>query len=243
MEKLKLIFKLSYKFSNKFYKDYFLQIAKPLLIGGVGLFVMLLIQLDPIFAFLGLFITLPCIFYSFWRGYFITYALNDVSYNFLKGTNCALLDSLEKLKNQEKDFIKYVSFCAILSVIGYIPSIFYFLANLQINVLIADPYSILSNLGSFILVFALNTIILSPFLNFMTQAYYFKQKSDNYFKIIANCYKYLDFRGIVIILIIGLFNLAISNIHPLIYAILALIGNLFIYSINTFWFYTKINKK
>lgn len=243
MEKLTILFKLSHKFTLKYLKSYFMIMLKPILIGSLGIVFLFTISLKPIFALLGLFVTLPCIFYSFWRGYFITYALNDVAYRFInKEENISIEDSINYLKPKEGDFAIYISICSILSILCFSPTFIYIFSKYQQNSinLNGDITSILSILGEFVLIGLINLIILMPFFNFVTQAYYFKKEEENLFNVILNCYKYLNPIGIMLIIIINLANTFLSQIAFIIYLPLIIILNLYTYSLNTFWFYSRI---
>ena len=244
MEKIQLIFKLGYKFTLKYLKEYVLLLLKPVLIGLVGIFIMFFITFDPIFAFLGIFITLPCIFYSFWKCYWISYAINPCAYYFIKkGADLSIKDCLELIKNDEKNFIKYISFCAIFSVFCYIPTIVFALNKMNnINSLIADPLSVITIMQPILAIMFINTLVVAPFLVFLNQVYYFKKEDENYFSLVKNCYKYLDFVGVVLVLTAIVLNMVLPNKNIILYIILVILINLFVNSINTFWFFTKIKK-
>ena len=84
--------------------------------------------------------------------------------------------------------------------------------------------------------FLVNTIVLAPFLNYVLCALYFKKDNENYFKLFFNCYKHLNLLGILIAILITL----ASYMGGVIYIILALFLNPFVYSINTFWYSARL---
>ena len=78
-------------FFRKYLKEYLTLLVKPVLIGILGIFAMLFMFINPLFSILGLFVTIPCVFYSFWRGITVTYTLNYAAYNMYKNGSNSLI--------------------------------------------------------------------------------------------------------------------------------------------------------
>ena len=245
MSKINKYLRLSKKFAKKYTKEYLLLMAKPILVGLVGFMFVQFALKNPFFIFFVFLITFPCIFWAFWKGYVITYALNYAAYDFYDNENdYTLLDFIEQNKNKEKNLALYLSFCAIVSIILFLPTI---LSSVSIlGALFTNPAGIMTMLNKFVstfVIFLINSIILIPFINFMTQAYFFKKDHENFSDAFINCYKYLNKDGVIIAIAISIISSLPGLINPVLQGILMLLLNTYFYSINTFWFYDRVNKK
>lgn len=227
MKKMNILLKLSLKFAMKYLKGYLYSLVKPLCAFLGGVLVLVFCINIPQIALLGL-LSLPLFFFGFWRGFMVTYALNLASCTFTKQSSS--LDFAEyynlSLKD-EKELAKWVTFCAITSIALYCPTILFVL----------NSPNIIKSMPQVFIVFLINTLLLAPFLNYFTQAFFFRKKDENYFDLFLNCYKKLDSTGILIALIITIGMMLVSS-TPF-YAIIALFANIFIYSINTFWYSSR----
>ncbi len=244
--KLSLLFKLSNKFIKRYLKEYFMLLLKPVIIGIIGTLSILLAFISPELAIVSLFISIPCACYGFWKGYLITYSLNIAAYNFItKNASVSLKDCYQKVVKDEKQFAMYVLFYAFVIIIGYLPtSIFAYLslANTDITALLTDPLGIFSATYTIGIIFIINSLILLPFMNYSLQAYTFKQ-NENFIKLFLNCYKKLDLTGFIIAVIVSVLCFIVSAINILLYVLTFIFINLFVYSINTFWYYSKVKIK
>lgn len=242
MEKLKLLLSLSHKFCLKYALEYFKMLLKPCIIGFIGFIFVPLCFINPIFAFCALFITLPCLFYSFWRGFCITYLLNYAALSFVKNEAVLELKTYENsFKAQEKDFIRYISFCAFVVLILYLPCVFFVFKNMSLLFGTNPNFSAIIKefIGALLYSFSVS-IILVPFTNYFTQSYFFKKDNENYFNLFFNCYKNLNKEGLIIAFIIALITFTISSLNVFLLPLL-LVLNLYYYSINTFWYYSRNN--
>lgn len=242
MEKLKLLLSLSHKFCLKYALEYFKMLLKPCIVGLIGFIFVPLCMVNPIFALCAIFITLPCIFYSFWKGFCITYLLNYAALGFIKKETGLELKAYENsFKAQEKDFIKYISFCAIIVLIFYLPCVFFIFKNLSLLIGANPNYmAIIKDFLGILLYSFTISIILVPFTNYFTQSYFFKKDHENYFNLFLNCYKNLNKEGLIIAFGITLLTFIISSLNVFLLPLL-LVLNLYYYSINTFWYYSKNN--
>ncbi len=244
--KLLILFKLSGKFFKRYLKEYFLLLLKPLLIGIIGILSVLLAFIDPIFGIVSLFISIPCICYSFWRGYLITYSLNLASYNFIKKNAVLSLENCYKAVLQdEKRFAMYVLFYALATIIGYIPTIIFTVisvGNTDLATIINNPFDIINTMLPVFIVSVINSLVLLPFLNFSLQAYTFK-KDENFIQLFLNCYKKLDLTGFIIAFIVSGFSFVISAVNIVLYFLTFIFINLIVYSVNTFWYSSRIQTK
>lgn len=246
---MELLLKSSFEFFRKYIKEYLRLLVKPILIGILGFFVMGFMLINPLFSILGLFITIPCIFYSFWRGIMITYTLNYAAYNmYKKGSNHSLKELFVLTKKNEKDLALWISCVALLSVLGYLPSfIFSFVFTpvsfFEIFNFPNGTMNFLQNFMSFkiMLVYILNTLVLVPFLNYSQQVFYFKKPQEKFLNLVLNCYKKIDMQGyfIALLVIIGGFILTSNSLL----IILTLFFNVFIYGLNMFWWAGKNSEK
>lgn len=245
MSKINKYLKLSKKFAKKYIKEYLILMAKPIAIGLIGYMFVQMALKNPFFIFFVFIITFPCIFWAFWRGYVITYALNYAAYDFYHDeSDYTLLEFIEQNKEKEKNLALYLSFCAIVSIVLFLPTI---LSSTSIlGALFTNPAGIMTMLNKFIstfIIFLINSIILIPFINFMTQAFFYKKDYETFSDAFINCYKYLNKDGIIIAFSITIISSIPGLINPVLQGILMLLLNIYFYSINTFWFYDRINEK
>ena len=234
MKKVSILLKLCYKFSKKYMPSYLLTMTKPILCGILAILFLFISTINIKFIILG-FLSIPLMCYAFWKGFVITYDLIPCAHSFLKETpqpfqNCTV-------KNQEGQFAKYVGFCALFTVVLYLPLAIYIQKTIPFSVdLFLNTNQLLMYSSKINKAFLINSIFIAPFLNYCLCAYYYKKEKENYFKLFLNCYKYLDILGLIIAIILTL----ISTQGGLIYLILAIFLNPFVYSINTFWYSSRV---
>ena len=241
MVNTKNLLKMSFEFYKKYIKEYLLMLIKPILVGVLGIILMPLMFINPVFALLTIFITLPCIFYSFWRGIMITYTLNYAAYGmYKKSTYHSLKELFILTKKNEKELALWITYIAILSIIGYIPA--FILSFLFLPVNFVDFLNFPSGTMSFLqellsakimVIYVINTLILIPFLNYSQQAFYFKKPEEKFFNLIVNCYKRINLQGYLIALFVVLAGFVLTSNSLLIF--LVLFFNVFIYGLNMFW--------
>jgi len=236
MDKMSILLKLCYKFSTKYMKQYLLALKKPAIAAvlGVILFATCLTQ-DPIFVVVAL-LSIPCFCYAFWRGYVITYALIPCANDFIKDSPKPFETYVLKAKNIEGELAWYLCFALFLTLILYIPSVAFILKTLSLSDILSNPVHFINTAMQPLII---NTIILAPFLNFFLCVFNYKKEKENYFTLFLNCYKKLDILGIFIAVVITL----IGFIGGTLYLLFALFLNPFIYSINTFWYLSRTEKK
>jgi len=240
--KITSILNISLNFTAKFAYDYIKYMLKYIFLGIAGFVFLPLINVNPIFALPALFVTIPVVCYCFWRGYVATYALNFAALEFLfKKPLKELNRYVELAKKQEQKLIAFVTFFAIITVVAYLPTVFYFINNFSYESMIIDPKNYVLPKG--ITIFSIiNTLVLAQFLNFALQAFFFK-KEENYFTLLIKCYTKTGFSGFIIsALIIGITTLLNVKL-PFIYLITFLPLNLLIYSFNTIFYFSKIKKE
>lgn len=234
MEKFKIIFKLSIKFLQRCLPQYLYLMLKPFLIALIGLSFLFLVKINPIFGIFALIITIPCIFYSFWKGFLVTYSLNCASYNFIKkDAQYDLKACLETVKKDEKKFAAYITKSFLMIAAPFCLLILAMLISplLQIGLMLIIPVAV---------IFILYALLLIPFYNFMTQAYYYKNKNDSFFSIFKSCYKNLDSTAYLIFLFSTLLNILSGSLKNLFFSLtISFVINLFIFCMCAFWFYAK----
>lgn len=237
--------KLGFEFYKKYCVEYFRALLLPFACALIGIFFVILTTQNPAFAFLAIVVSIPSICFAFWKGYIATYAMNFIAYDFFKKNE--VMDFKIYVENvNKKQLAKYLSFCAILTIICYLPSFIYISKFINLGsifsnplALIADPIALFSVCG----ILLLNTLILIPFLNFYNQALYFRKENESYLNLFLNCYKYLNKDGFILSLIFLLIGTLISLLDPFIYAILALLLNIITFSVNTFWYSERCQKE
>lgn len=225
-------------FGLKFFESYFVQYLTSLLIplgfGVLGAMFLFLTMQNPAFIVLGL-LSIPLVCYAFWRGYLVTYSLNYAALAKIRQENKPLENFLIMTKEKEKELASYLGFCAIISIIGFLPGIIFIiklLTGISLHSIIYDMNAIIK----VFMILIINSIVLLPFFNFLNQAFFFKKENESYFSLVFNCYKKLDTKGLILCIIFGVTSGIISLLHPLVYLILALVLNVFAFSINTLWY-------
>ena len=155
--------------------------------------------------------------------------------DFLKEeNNASLLEYYQLSKTRAGAFAKFLFLSMIASIIVLVPSIVYILnsgISTDFNVIAANC-----------IVLTINALVLVPFFNFIPQAFFFKTEEEGFSEAFTKCYKIQDSKGIflsVFFLIVG----SVIGINLVVYVFLALILNLYAYSINTFWYYSRIQTK
>ena len=245
MNSLSEYFKKGIDFSKIYAKDYFIALIKPIIFCAIGALFVILTMQNPSFAILALLVSIPCICYGFWRGYIITYSLNYAALGYYKNFEKKEFIEYSKLVNT-KELASYLLYCAIISLLAFLPSLIYALCKINLISLILNPSSIMSNavdLMSVLTFILINSIILIPFLNFFNQALFFKNRNENFFELFLNCYKIQNLTGIIISIIFSVLGGVISGLNPIIYLILALLLNLLSFSVNTFYYEDRCRKK
>lgn len=233
MKQLFILLKLSLKFTKKYIFKYLLELIKPLVVAFVGVVLFSLCFINPILSFVSL-LSVPCFCYAFWRGYVITYALIPCANSFIKNNSVVFKDCIFGIKKLEGRLALFVCFIAVFTIILYIPSFFYVFKLLPLNDFGTAILSLQEFSKQIDNAFFINTLLLSPFLNFALCAFYYR-KQENYFNLFLNCYKKLNILGAFLALVITLFSYKCI----VLYIILALFLNPFIYSINTFWYLSR----
>lgn len=237
--------KLGFEFYKKYCVEYFRALLLPITCALIGFLFVILTTLNPMFAFLALIISIPATCFAFWRGYVITYALNYVAFDFYKKNE--MLDFRSYIeKVNKKELAKYLGFCAIFTLICYLPAFIYSSKSINFISVIMNPLSLASNpdaLFTIMGVFLLNTLVLIPFLNFYNQALFFKKQNEGYLNLFLNCYKLLNKEGLALSIIFAVAGFVISVFGPYLYGILALLLNLITFCVNTFWYSERCQKK
>ena len=240
---MKVLLKLSLEFFKKYIKEYLILLSRPILVGVVGFVFLTLMFINPFFAILGIFVTIPCVFYSFWRGILITYSLNCAADHFYNKNPIPLKNCYSMVKKDEKELALWITYIALFSVIGYIPA--FILSNIFSPVSFGAFFnfpqgtmSFLQSLMSFkiILIYSINTLLLIPFLNYSQQVFYFKKPKQKFLNLILDCYK-INMKGYLIALFVVFAGFVLSSSSILI--ILVLFFNVFIYGLNMFFWITK----
>ena len=228
MKQLLILLKLSFKFTKRYILQYLLELKKPLIVAFIGFLLFLTCFIHPALALVAL-LSIPCFCYAFWKGYLITYALIPCADNFIKENPEPFKNFVNNIKLQEGNIAKFVCFIAFFTIVLYIPSFIYAAAKISFLPDLQQYLKLMDN------AFLINTLILAPFLNYALCALYYKKDKENYFNLFLNCYKKLNVLGILIALVLTLF----SYKFVVVYIILALFLNPFIYSINTLWYFSR----
>lgn len=239
MKKISVLLKLCYKFSKRYMQGYLSAIAKPVLFGILGVLLLSSCVFNVKFIICG-FLSIPVFCWAFWRGYVITYGLIPCAHTYIKDTPSSFETHAKEAKKEEVNLAKYVCFSALLTVICYIPCLIYLKNSIPLSLsALTDPVVSSQYLKIANKAFIINTILLSPFLNYFLCAYYYRKEKENYFKLFLNCYKHIDIIGLIIAVILTLF----SFMGGMVYVIVAIFLNPFVYSINTFWYMARVNKQ
>lgn len=241
MEKLNIILNLAFKFCTKYTKEYCLAMIKPVLAGIVGFVIIFVSMTNQSLALLSI-LSLPFIFYSFWQSYLISYALIFAAMNLLKeNSNVPFKIFVERTKEKSSELAFWVTFCAILSLILIVPGVTAFafgaIAAYQ-NTQNAIPLCIFACILTL-----LNALFIVPFLSYLNQVFYFKDEHEGYLSLFLNCYKRLDWTGIVLIIIISIFQSLVSSFTSFLYPLFLLILNPYIYAANTYWYYGRLKQE
>ena len=243
---MEALLKLSLDFFKKYIKEYFILLIKPVLIGLLGFFVMFFMFINPFFAILGILVTIPCIFYSFWRGILITYSLNVAANYFYNKNVISLKECYEIAKQKEKDLALWITYVALFSIIGYVPAfvLCHIFAPVSLSSLFNFPYGTMSFLQSLLsfkvlLIYTINTLVLIPFFNYSQQAFYFKKPEEKFLDLFLNCYKNNGIKGYLIAFFVVLGGFILTSNSILIMAVLFF--NVYIYGLNMFWWIKKEN--
>lgn len=232
-----------FEFLKKYYSEYFRLLLKPLLYALFGVLIMVIIQQNPNIALLGL-LSIPLFCYAFWKGYLITFALNYGAISYKNNQKESLENFISKIN--EKELVGFLGFSAVITIIAYLPSLIYAIRTIDFIMIISNPASLLSNASALVMVFLvllLNSLILAPFFNFFNQAFFFKKENESFMNLFFNCYKKLDKDGLVLSIFFGIIGGIISVLHPLIYLVFALLLNLITFSVNSLWFYERLEKE
>ena len=115
MENLNSAIKFGVQFTRKYAFEYYKAMLKPVLVAILAFLLVNIAQFGIWFALIAL-LSVPCICYSFWRGYVITYALNYLAFDFLKGGNEKLEHFIELTLKKEGELAKFVLFIAVISI-------------------------------------------------------------------------------------------------------------------------------
>ena len=238
MEKNLILIKLCYKFSKKYMAGYLGSLAKPIAAAILGFLLLGLIKIDTKFVLLSL-CSIPLCCYAFWKGYLYTYGLIPCAHDFIKHSSLSFEDYKKQACSNEAGFAKFVCFSAFLTLLLYIPAALYIIKTIPFSIdMLLDTNALMNYFKPVDNAILVNTILLAPFLNYFLCAFYYKKEDENYFSLFLNCYKKLNIIGVILCTIITL----IGYKGGIIYLLVALILNPFIYSINTFWYLSRENK-
>lgn len=244
MEKLGIIFKMGFKFFQKYIKEYILLSILPALISLAALFfVGFCVAFPNNFSIIIAIIALPIALYFMWELYLITYSLNYAAVSFIENDkHLTLKESLNLAKKDKKGLLVYLTKCSIVMLVILIP---------VFSMITENPLNLGRNAGSFLefsypmLGYIITaSIVLTPFYVYLNQAYFFR-KNDNFSDIFLSCYKNFNTTVFLVIIIIFLINYIITFVTSLMSDIIILILNLQYSAMFTFLFYSnsKINNK
>ena len=242
MKNFDIFFKLAFKFSQKYLIQYLSELKNPFIYLIIGIAFLMTVKLGAAFALLAL-VSIPFMCYAIWRGYVVTYALIPCADDFIKNQSNDFNFYLKKIN--EKDFGFYIAFVALMTIILYLPTVFFSFGI--ISKLISSAVSGNVSMGSISQLFQifqiliLNTLITMPFLNYFLQAYHFKLRNEGYISLFLNCYRGLNIQGVLIMLFVFFSFLILQSNTYL--TPLAILFCPFAYAINTFWYSTKFKHK
>lgn len=238
MNNIKKYLNFGINFSKKYMLQYFKLLLQPILFGILAFLLLKITTQNPSLILLAI-LSIPLVCYAFWKGYLITYTLNFAAITYENKTNKTLEELLKITKQKEKELAKYLGFCAIVSIVAYLPTFIYVIANVtNFSSIFSNPLVILNAL----VVLILNSLVLLPFYNFFNQAFLFKKENEKFFDLVLNCYKKLDKTGIGLSFLFAFLGGIIGGLNPIIYVILALTLNLLTFSVNTIWYKNKIKR-
>jgi len=225
MEKVILLFKLAYKFLQKFVREYFLLFAKYVLIILVGIAIIILVDTTPFLqkiSILGCIVGLIIILYGIWKCTVVVYITNEVAIGFLKNKKDLSYKKcfLDFQKTKEKNFMLYVTFIGIVT-------------------LFADGVPLVVN-SKFKLLELLVFIAILPIIIFYYQTYSLKKDDEKFSDLLCNCYLYLDKTALYLIL---------ANILVYILLSVSIIGIIFLFffipffnAANVFWLFGRMEE-
>ncbi|MBR1617373.1 hypothetical protein IJ670_04410 [bacterium] len=235
MEKTDNILILSYKFARKYIFQYLHELTKPIMLGVLGVIFFLAVTLQSALVLISL-ISIPLFCMAFWQGYVVTYRLIECADNFQQQKEI----QLKETKVDNANFALYVGFCALLTLVLYIPSVIYaYKSTFTYPGAFGDNSAYIQFVLLFFKSSIINTIVLAPFINYGLVAYYFKKEEEGFLNLFLNCYNKINITGFVLALLIIVLNFALSQNK--IGLLLCVLLNIFIYSINTFWYSNRIN--
>jgi len=244
MEKISLLFKLAFKFSQKYMVQYLTELKNPLIYFVLGIVLLFTIKISPIFALLA-FLSIPLMCFGFWRGFVVTYALIPCAHDFIKEQSKAFSSYVSKIDQGKLGL--YVSYVAILTMVLYFPTVFQgyriftsFVSSIMLGNMDISGIS-LSSFMDVLNTLMLNTLFLIPLLNYFLQAYFYKKPNQGYFSIVLECYKKLNFAGIIVMFFVFCIFF-ILQANTLLFPI-ALLFCPFAYAVNTFWFLSREKNK
>lgn len=230
------ILNLSFEFFKKYLMLYIKAMAVPLGLGVLGALLVFLVTINPMLFILGL-LAIPIMCVAFWKGYVITYSLNHLAYAYYKKEEKTIDEAIKITKQNEKELAKYISFCAVILLVCYLPTIIYSSGVIDLKMFFLNPLSIISDLSGLIKVMVvcfINSIFILPFMNFFNQVFFFKKRVESYFDLFLKCFK-IDSVGVMLSVIFAILGGIISTFAPPIYLVLALMLNVITYSANTFY--------
>lgn len=239
MKCLKTIFHKSNSFLKIYLKDYLKLLIKPIIIGIVGTLFLALCFLGPIGALIALFTSIPALCYAFWNGYLITYSLNYAVESYMRTENkVSLIDCYDLAKKDSGKLAAFLGFALFFIFLVYLPVL------IIIPMIFAN--SIESDIAQFFLsykfpykytlILNIPFLILIPFYNFLNQAFFYRKSKDGFVKLLKNCYTNMDKTGILLCVIFVLGTSVLFVLNAILYAIVALIANPFIYCANMLWY-------
>ena len=228
MTNFKEIFFQSKLFNKVYFKQYFMTLKKPIIIGLIGALSLLLCFFGPIGALFSLFISIPCLCYAFWQGYLITYSLIFAIDAYSFNDKPSLIDCFKMAKIKGNQLALFLLFSMALSLILMLPMVVCLVFCIDLTTLQIKP--------CFYFIAFINSALLFPFSNFLNQAFFYKRDDEKFMDLFLNCYKKLDKNGVILSLAFSLIPVILSGVCPFCYLIIALLLNPFIYFMNTIWY-------
>ncbi len=236
MKEITEIFKLSGNFFIKYIQEYILVFLKPFLAGVLGFVFFFLMFLDKKIVLIGL-LSLPFFFYSFWKGIVINYSLNICAQAFYNKEEKTLKQALLEVKEDENALGLWVCFCCVINLcIYFIPLII--LGKIYIGKELDYIFQFAFLFLLFVVVLAL---VLLQFSNFSYQAFYYRKKEENFFKLFINCFSKTGFKGFLVAFGLNGLKSLIANIIPVIGALGYIVLNPFVIGFNNFYYKLKNN--
>lgn len=258
MDKFLLLTKLAFKFLKKYFSCYIKEILKLVGLFILGLLPFIILAISPILGiFLCLFISIPLTAYSFYKGILVTYSLNFLAYDFLKQQGLKTMENaLAEVKSVEIDYVWYLLFVSIVSILLYTPSILIFINSINPWLNSIDLNSAMMNIsttgklddlhleyfnktGFWTII---NSIFAAPFFSLCFQAFFYKKKDESFFNLFLNCYKILDLKGIIIVLIAFFLNYISQTKLAILLPILFPILTVYLTGLLLFYYQTRLKK-